>query len=1043
MNPRKDLAPKMNALLGSLEGAHGKTYWRSLSELAETEAFAELVRQEFPGVGLDSEPPDRRRFLTLMGASLALAGVGGCSVRPAPEIPLAPYVRAPEELVPGRPLFFATAMTLGGAGVGLLVESHMGRPTKVEGNPQHPASLGATSPQHQASVLGLYDPDRSQTVTRLGQTATWDRALRELRQALAGQEKRKGADLRLLTETVASPTLASQIDQLLKRFPQAKWHQYEPLRSAAAYQGAVAAFGRPVNTLYDFTKADVVVSLDADFLDCAPGNLRYVADFMGRRRVRTSEKDAGSARMNRLYVIETSLSCTGAKADHRLAVRSRDVEPLARALAATLHAGPPAAAAAHEKWFAVAAKDLQEHRGRCLVLAGDRQPAAVHLLAHAMNERLGNVGQTVLHTEPVVARAEDPLESIRALADDLDHGRVELLLMLGGNPAFDAPAELDFGRLLQKAGLRAHLSLYQDETSRLCQWHLPETHYLEAWGDTRAYDGTATITQPLIKPLYHGKSAVEVAAALLGTNQRPGSDVVKEHWYNTWKKDKSAGDFEEFWQASVHDGVVANTRAATKTVPLQKGWEQRLGPWPGEQREGGYELLFLGDPAVYDGRFANNGWLQEMPRPITRLTWDNAALLSPRTAKELGVTLGAYAHGGEHGGFHQPVVELTLGGRTLRLPAWVVPGQADGSVVVHLGYGRQSAGNLGGNAEHPVGGNAYALRTSANMWFANGLTVAVTAKRYLLACTQEHQLMENRRAVRSAPLAKYHQEPKFATHEERKHHDELQKKVGLGEEKRVPLKLYESPLKTDPPKNVQRWAMSIDLTTCVGCNACVVACQAENNIPVVGKNEVSRGREMHWLRVDRYNAGPYESPTEFYFQPLPCQQCEQAPCEYVCPVEATVHSADGLNDMVYQRCVGTRFCSNNCPYKVRRFNFYFYADWATESRRLQYNPDVTVRSRGVMEKCTYCVQRLRHAQIEAQKEDRPVRDGEVLTACQAVCPAGAIVFGDMSDPKSTVARWKDAPLNYTLLEELNTSPRTTYLAGLTNPHPDLPPQEAD
>jgi Fe-S-cluster-containing dehydrogenase component len=571
------------------------------------------------------------------------------------------------------------------------------------------------------------------------------------------------------------------------------------------------------------------------------------------------------------------------------------------------------------------------------------------------------------------------------------------------------------------------LSLYQDETSRLCQWHLPETHYLETWSDTRAFDGTASIVQPLIAPLYHGQSAHEFLSVVTGQLRTPGGAIIRDSWYRNWQDHGPEGRFEEFWQTALHDGVVAGTEFPAEPVALQTGWEKHLrAPAPAVGHD--YELVFQADPTIYDGRFANNGWLQELPKAITKLTWENAALMSPATARELGVGLGSYAHGGEHGGYHPDVVELQWQDRTVRAPVWIMPGHADRSVTVYLGHGRDYAGNVGGTNGVRLGFNAYELRTADHPWFATDLAVRKTGDRALVACTQQHHLMENRELVRVATLERYRERPDFASEKEREEERQSSRVA------RKPLTLY-APYDYSPPK--KKWGMAIDLTTCTGCSACVVACQAENNIPVVGKEQVAAGREMHWLRVDRYISGPADSPTAFHFQPVPCMHCENAPCEYVCPVEATVHSAEGLNDMVYQRCVGTRFCSNNCPYKVRRFNFFHYADYATASLRQQYNPDVTVRSRGVMEKCSYCVQRIRHAEIDAQVEGRPIADGEILTACQAACPAEAIVFGDINDGTSKVKQWKDSPLHYALLADLNTEPRTTYLAAVRNPNPDL------
>ena len=1039
MNSRKDLAPEMADLWERLEAAGGKQYWRSLEELADTPAFRSLMEREF-GQAVDWQNlPTRRQFLTLMGASLALAGLGGCAVQPAPTETMVPYVKAPEEIIPGRPLFYATAMTLGGSGVGLLVESHMGRPTKIEGNPQHPASLGGTSPFHQASVLTLYDPDRSKTVTHVGQPSTWDDALAALREVVGRQRDQHGARLRLLTETIVSPTLGAQLAALRTDFREAQWHQYEPLAADSAHRAAHLGFGKPVNSYYRLCDldskepkrtADVIVALDADFLGSDPRNLRLIAEFAAGRRLGRGKEIPSQAKMSRLYVIESTLTATGAKADNRLAVRPSEIEGIARGIAAAVGAIPGGGGAAgpHAKWVSEIAKDLRASDGRCVVIAGDGQPPVVHLLAHAINEKMHAPGKTVFHTRPTTFQPVDQTESLRQLTRDMADGKVDALLIFGGNPVFTAPADIPFKEAMQQVKLRAHLNLYQNETSLQCHWHLPEAHYLEAWSDTVAFDGTASIVQPLIRPLYKGRSAHEVLAAVTSTTETPGYEIVRDYWRKQWQGEgSSASDFDDRWQTAVHDGVVDGTRLKhDETLKLTGSWQDHVKP-SGGGGGGGYELVLRPDPTIYDGRFANNGWLQELPKPITRLTWDNAALMSPQTAKELGVGLGSYAHGGEHGGYYQPMVELEVGGRKLRAAAWIVAGHADGAITLELGYGREAAGKVGGRRGHKVGFNAYALRTTEHPWFAPGLEVRKTGDDYLLACVQQHHLMEDREPVRSGKLKTFHDKPHFAHEKERKEAEDHHRRAPM------PLTMY-----TPWPYEGHKWGMAIDLTACVGCGACVVACQAENNIPVVGKGQVAAGREMHWIRIDRYISGSAQAVDAVHFQPLPCMHCENAPCEYVCPVEATVHSADGLNDMIYQRCVGTRFCSNNCPYKVRRFNFFFYGDYKTESIKLQYNPDVTVRSRGVMEKCTYCVQRIRHAEIDAQTEGRSIFDGEILTACQAACPASAIVFGDINDRKSEVKRWKDSPLNYALLAEVNTEPRTTYLAEVRNPNPALP-----
>ncbi|MCC6763767.1 MAG: TAT-variant-translocated molybdopterin oxidoreductase [Deltaproteobacteria bacterium] len=979
---------ELAAVREELAAARGKHYWRSLEALARRPGFDAMMRRELPRQAASMlETVDRRQFLQLMGASLALAGVSACTRQPKELI--MPYVKAPEDIVPGRPLFFATAMPLGGVGTGLLIESHMGRPTKVEGNPDHPSSRGATDALMQASILGLYDPDRSQAVTSAGEIRTWDSFVAALDKALEGERARGGAGVRILTETVSSPTLAAQMRALLAALPQARWHQWDPLASDGARVGAKTAFGVDADVQYRFADADVVLALDADVLASGRDHVRHLRDFATRRKP--------GAGMSRLYAVESTPTPTGARADHRLAVPAGEVEEIAWALAAELRAVPRApqgSASAHAAWVRAVAKDLDAHRGRAIVVAGDHQPAVVHALAHALNAALGNGGKTVVLTDPVVAEPVATLASLRELVADMAAGKVTVLLMLGANPVATAPADLQFAARLEKVRFRVHLGLYEDETAVLSHWHVPEAHYLESWGDVRSADGTATIVQPLIAPLYGGKTAHEVVAAANGKPQS-AFDLVRAEW-----KPKAGADFERWWRTTLHDGMVPGTALPPKDLAVRTDWVDAAIAERGKAEAKGVELVFRLDAGVLDGRFANNGWLQEVPKPLTKLTWDNAALVSPATAKRLGVVSG-------------DVVQVALGERNLEAPAWVVPGQPDESITMSLGYGRRRAGRVGDG----VGFDANLVRTSAAAWIARGADVRRTGAQYLLASTQEHHSMEGRHLIREAALEEYTHAPDFAKHVEHQPGDDMTL---------YPLYPYEG----------HAWGMTIDLATCVGCNACVLACNAENNIAIVGKDQVSRGREMHWIRVDRYFEGEAESPT-IHHQPVPCMQCEQAPCEVVCPVNATVHSSEGLNDMVYNRCVGTKYCSNNCPYKVRRFNFYKYQDWTTESLKLARNPDVTVRSYGIMEKCTYCVQRISQARIAARREDRPVRDGEVVTACAQACPADAIVFGDINDAGSRVAKTKADARNYALLGELNTRPRTTYLASVRNPNPAL------
>jgi len=931
-----------------------------------------------------------------MGASVALAGLTACN-RPAEKI--VPYVRQPEDIIPGKPLFFASTMPLAGFGTGVLVESHMGRPTKIEGNPDHPASLGATDAFMQASILGLYDPDRSQVVRNEGEISTWSAFIAALQPIV-----KNPSGLRLLTEAITSPTLGAQIQQLLAQFPGMQWHQWEPVSRDNIREGLRAAFGAYVNAIYHFDKANVVVSLDADFMDSGAGHLRYAHDFASRRRVRQGQTTS----INRLYAIESFPSGSGAVADHRIPMRASEVEGLARGLFTALGGGQAILPA-----VAAMAKDLQSNRGASVVIAGDDQPPVVHTIAMAMNQFLGNIGTTITITDPVEVAPTNELESLRKLVADMNNGAVQALVMLGGNPVFDAPADFNFSEAFKKVAFRAHLSPYYNETSMLAHWHVPETHYLESWGDVRAYDGTVSIVQPLIAPLYNGRSAHEVLGALTGGLDLSTYDQVRGYW-----GPKIGTTFENTWRQWLNDGVIAGSalpqRAAAASTAVPPATRHALPA---------IELQLKPDPTIFDGRFANSAWLQELPKPQTKITWDNALLVSPKTADDLGY--GQRERDALVNARQTVLVDVTYRGRTIRVPLWVIPGHPDGCATLHFGYGRQTGGHIASPPEGAVGVNVYPIRFFDAMAGGGGAQITlVNGSSYPIGCTQEHQSINlkdvggDRGIIREASFAEYQKNPYFVRSEEA--NPEVERET-----------MYAS-----YPYTSHAWAMVIDPSVCTGCNGCVIACQAENNIAVVGKDQVQREREMHWLRIDRYYRGPIENPDVFH-QPVPCMQCENAPCEPVCPVEATSHSPEGLNDQTYNRCIGTRYCSNNCPYKVRRFNFLFYADYDTPALKPMRNPDVTVRTRGVMEKCTYCVQRINAAKIEAEKQDRRVRDGEIVTACQQACPTEAIVFGDMNDPSSRVAKLKKEPANYALLEELNTKPRTTYLGVVRNPNPDL------
>ncbi len=982
----------LDVLRARLKGARGQDYWRSLDELADTDEFRRFLHNEFPGLAAGwSGRINRRDALRLMAASLALAGLSACTTRPAERI--VPYVNTPAGFEPGRPLYYATAMTMGGYAKGILAESHLGRPTKIEGNPRHPASLGATDLFAQASVLTLYDPDRAQTLTHNGRITSWHTFLETMSEQAEAQHLTRGSGFRILTETVTSPTLAYQLAVLLEAFPSAKWVQYEPAGGDGARLGGRLAFGEFVSTQYRLDKADVILALDADFLSTGPACLRYARDWASRRRLH------GAVQPSRLYAVEGMPSGTGAVADHRLALRPGELEGFARSIAREV--GVPVDAgsksSAPGEWTAALVRDLQRHRGSSLVIAGEYQPPALHALAHAMNYALGNMGNTAIHTEPVEARPADQLQTLRDLVEEMKSGAVDLLVMIGGNPVYNAPADLDFAAALAKVKSRIHLSLYHDETSGLCDWNVPEAHYLESWSDARAYDGTVSIMQPLISPLYEGKSVHELLAIFQGRGERAGYDILREYWMS-----RIAGhDLDDFWQTSLNAGVVADTALAPKAMQIQEGQIAALRASNSSSEASALEISFRPDPCVHDGRFANNGWLQEVPKPMTKLTWDNAVLLGPATAGRLGLK-------------SRDVVDIAYRGRSVRAPVWILPGHAPDSITVHLGYGRSRAGRVGTG----TGFNAYVLRTSGAPWTGFGAELHATGGRMVLAATELHHTMEGRNLVRVGTIAEYEKNREFVREQ--------------GETPSRDDTLYPG---YDYSKGYQ-WGMVVNLSNCIGCNACVVACEAENNSPVVGKEEVANTREMQWLRIDRYYTGDPDNPSTV-LAPVLCMHCENAPCELVCPVQATNHSAEGLNQMVYNRCVGTRYCSNNCPYKVRRFNFYQYSDWETPSLKPMRNPDVSVRGRGVMEKCSYCVQRIQEAKIRAEKEDRPVRDGEIVTACQQACPTQAFTFGNINDPDSRVARLKQDPLNYGMLGELNVRPRTSYLARLRNPNTEI------
>ncbi len=1021
-------------LLNRIGAQSGPRYWRSLNELAGADEIDAFVHREFPSQAQALlDPVSRRNFLRVMGASMMLAGLSSSCAR-QPEEKILPYVKPPEYTLPGRATYYATTVpVVGGYGFGVVATCYEGRPTHLSGLKEHGASLGAISSQVQASILSLYDPDRLDTIIENGTISTYTRFSVELSRIMESLDAAEGEGLRVLTETVTSPTLAWQLDKLRALYPSAQWHQYEPINEDNAVAGATLAFGRPVDTRLNLKEARVIVSLDSRFLNEGPAHVRYSNDFAASRDV-----DAHGDWMSRLYAVESSPSATGATADHRIPVRFPDVETLTRVIArsvgVTVDVDASAEAALPADFVKAVLQDLAESKGKSVVIPGSEQPAVVHALAHAINRALGATvaseggAALVEYSDPVAAEPIAQVASLKALVEDMQAGKVRCLVIIGGNPAYTSPADLDFVGGLEKVDHRIHLTDSVNETSWHCHWEVPLAHPLETWSDLRSFDGTVSLVQPMIAPLHGGKSPHEILGIMLGEEKASAHDIVKAYWTAY----RGADGFDKFWQDSLMRGYAAPKLMALDASKLSLSSD--FGKHAPKATDS-LDIIFRPDPSVEDGRLANSGWMQELPKPLTNLTWDNAVHIHPRTAKQLGVT-------------HEDLVDVEYNGHKVRGAVMLQFGHPAGAITVHLGYGRTRCGHIGKDR----GFNAYALQTSDSPWFGTGAKITKAGGTYALARTEEHwnieqslirqgEKAEDRHLIREATFATWKEHPDFAQH--------------MGHHTPGPeYSLYYPEEKAYTDDQGYSWGMTFDLNKCVGCGSCVSACQSENNIPIVGKEQVIMGREMQWIRIDRYyraedENGFYENPTVVH-QPVPCMQCENAPCEPVCPVGATMHSAEGLNDMTYNRCIGTRYCANNCPYKVRRFNFFHFQVREGQDApllKMMRNPNVTVRSRGVMEKCTYCVQRINLARIESKRRDiererigeapRHIEDGTVLTACQQACPAGAITFGNINDKTSAVAKAKQNPRNYGLLADLGTRPRTTYLAKLRNPSPLL------
>ena len=981
----------------------GQDYWRSLNELADTPDFQEFVRREFPNNADTLMGEDRRSFLKVMAASFALAGLTSCRW---PEEKIVPYAHRPDNRTPGKPVYFATAMEKGGVATGLLVKSVDGRPVKVEGNPSHPNSLGGATPQELASVLEMYDPDRSQAVVyQTGKqvvSKSWEQWSEFIENHSAALRQKSGAGLYFLSEATASPTILRLRKKIEEQYPQAKWFEYEAISDDNEREGTRAVFGQPYRPLPDFKQAKIILSLDSDFLGAHPAALAWSRQWAEMR-------NPDGAFMNRLYVAESMFTSTGAMADHREALPAGQIATLAQALIARIlqHESLKASSSlddlkgiystAPATHFPVdvldaLVDDLVHHQGESVILAGSRQPASVHAIAHLLNHILGNAGKSIQF-----APAPEPLrpshkDAIAEVASALQGGGVDTLVILGGNPAFNAPVELDFPGLIAKAKHSIHLSLYRDETSMLCEWHVPRAHTLETWGDARGYDGTVSSVQPLIAPLYDGKTSCEVLGSMVEGEPVRAYDIVRKTF-----EDSRYKPTEKEWRTFLHDGIVADSTFEKRAPAVDIAGVRSISGSSISHGEG-FELSLYEDLFVYDGRFANNGWLQETPDFITKLTWDNALLIAPSTADELDLN-------------EEDVVKITAGERSIEAPVSILPGMAPNTGAIALGYGRTHGGRIADGA----GVNTFAIRPNGES-ILQGVTLIATGKKYALAATQDHHAIDDIGMIQEGDLSEYKENPEFAQ-EEGAHYPKLD--------------VWEP-----HEYNNHKWGMTIDLNQCTGCNACVTACQAENNIPIVGKEQVTWGREMHWIRVDRYFKGDPGKPTVTP-QPMTCVHCENAPCEQVCPVQATVHNDEGLNVMVYNRCVGTRYCSNNCPVKVRRFNFFNFNYGLKEVEKLRMNPEVTVRMRGVMEKCTMCTQRIEAVKIDAKNNRRPIRDGEIVTACEQACPTKAITFGDLNDENSRVTKKTNDSRNYSILDVLYLKPRLTYLAKIRNPHPAL------
>lgn len=1006
-------------------------YWKSLNELANNKEYKKFAEREFPKNATElGDQVSRRSFLRVMGASIALAGFAACR-RPVQKI--MPYSQQPEEVIPGIPLYYASAMPFQDALTGIVVENHEGRPTKIEGNELHPASMGNTSIFGQAEILGMFDPDRSRYVRNGSERSSVNAFAKFCSEHFSNTNQ----NIAFVSEANSSPTYNRLKDEALNKFSNAQWITYEPFGEDNALEGTNIAFGQRLRTFNKYDEANVIVSFDDDFLNPAAdkNSVENTWRFTDGRDIESPSED-----MNRFYAVESTFTLSGSNADNRLRIKSSEVALFIYALAGELSNAVSGLSAfsdvsnkfSDHEWIPILAEDLLENRGESILTVGREHSPELHATVAAMNAALGNAGQTVSYLEVPYFDDHNNKDAFAGLIDDLNSGDIDTIVLVGTNPAFTAPADLNFSDALSNAGQVIHLSDYYNETSKLANWHINRAHFLESWGDGYSYTGTRSIIQPQIEPLYSGVSEIEFLNIILNGQQGKGYDLVQETWNSYF-----GTNFNSSWNQALHDGVAAERSFSTASVQISTNFNSNAAGYLDNAKDSeGIELVIRADSKLFDGEYANNGWLQELPDPMSKITWDNVALMSPATAEQLGIEAPGL------GVAKVEKVAITVNGNTVEIPAWVQPGHADDSITVTVGYGREGIGKVANG----TGVDTYPLRSTSAMLYATDIQVENTGEKYEIACTQDHSNMEGRSLLRYATLQEYRDNPDFSSYESAYNAELPGEAYAEEHDSENLMSIFDSIDEQEYPEDEPQWGMSIDLNSCIGCGTCTIACQAENNIPVIGKREVSNGREMHWIRNDRYFEGDADDPKALH-QPVPCMHCELAPCEQVCPVAATTHSDDGMNQMTYNRCIGTRYCANNCPYKVRRFNFFNYTkEFLTtgndpEVVQMAMNPEVTVRFRGVMEKCTYCVQRVNRAKINRKIETdgesiKPV-DGSVKTACQQACPSDAIYFGDLTDPDSKVVKTKKNNRNYLLLEELNTRPRTSYLAKLRNPNPKL------